>query len=78
MDGVTFGCVLTIAYYFIGAPDVVLGPIANLIAASLVLLLRKRRLTACVIGALPIGLIVGGYLWLFFLPPDIFVAVPPW
>jgi hypothetical protein len=27
---------------------------------------------------LPIGLIVGGYLWLFFPPPEIFSTVPAW
>lgn len=44
IGGVTIGCFLTNAYYFIGAPDVILGPIANLIAACFVLFLRKRRL----------------------------------
>jgi small-conductance mechanosensitive channel len=78
IGGVTLGCFLTNAYYFIGAPDVILGPIANLIAACLVLSLRKRRLLACVIGALPIGLIVGGYLWLFFPPPEVFGTLPAW
>ena len=78
IGGVTLGCFLTNAYYFIGAPDVILGPIANLIAACLVLSLRKRRLLACVIGALPIGLIVGGYLWLFFSPPEVFGTLPVW
>jgi len=78
VGGVTVGCMLTNAYYFIGAPDVVLGPMANLIAASLVLLLRKRRLLACIVGALPIGVIVGGYLWMFFPPPDVFGALPAW
>ncbi len=78
VGGVTIGCFLTNAYYFIGAPDVVLGTIANFIAASLVLFLRKRRLLACIVGALPIGLIVGGYLWLFFPPPEVFGAVPAW
>jgi uncharacterized membrane protein len=78
IGGVTLGCFLTNAYYFIGAPDVILGPIANLIAACLVLSLRKRRLVACIIGALPIGLIVGGYLWLFFPPPEVFGTLPAW
>jgi uncharacterized membrane protein len=78
IGGVTLGCFLTNAYYFIGAPDVILGPIANLIAACLVLLLRKHRLLACVIGALPIGLIVGSYLWLFFPPPEVFGTLPAW
>ena len=78
IGGVTIGCFLTNAYYFIGAPDVILGPIANLIAACVVLFLRKRRLLACVIGALPIGFIVGGYLWFFFPPPELFGTLPAW
>ena len=78
IGGVTLGCFLTNAYYFIGAPDVILGPIANLIAACLVLFLRKRRLLACVVGALPIGFIVGGYLWLFFPPPEVLGTLPAW
>jgi uncharacterized membrane protein len=78
IGGVTLGCFLTNAYYFIGAPDVILGPIANLIAACLVLFLRKRRLLACVVGALPIGFIVGGYLWLFFPPPEVLGSLPAW
>lgn len=75
--GVTLGCFLTNAYFFVGAPDVILGPVANLIAATIVLLLRKHRLLACITGALPIGLIVGGYLWLFFPPPDV-LGLPVW
>jgi uncharacterized membrane protein len=78
IGGVTIGCFLTNAYYFIGAPDVILGSIANLIAACVVLFLRKRRLLACVIGALPIGFIVGGYLWLFFPPPEVLGSLPAW
>jgi uncharacterized membrane protein len=42
--GVTLGCFITNGYYFLGAPDVILGPIVNLIAACVVLLLRKHRL----------------------------------
>ncbi len=78
IGGVTAGCLLTNAYYFIGVPDVVLGPIANLVAASFVLALRKHRLLACISGALPVGLIVGSYLWLFFPPPDVFGILPAW
>ncbi|MFQ6065429.1 MAG: QueT transporter family protein [Candidatus Bathyarchaeia archaeon] len=78
--GVTVGCFLTNAYYFLGPVDVIFGPIANLIAASLILLLRKRQLLACVIGALPVGLIVGGYLWIFpFIPiPTVLQFLPAW
>ena len=81
VGGVTLGCMLANAYYFLGAPDVILGPIANLVAAGLVLFLRKRRLVACVTGALPIGVIVGSYLWLFFpflSPPEILSFLPAW
>jgi uncharacterized membrane protein len=81
VGGVTIGCFLTNAYYFLGAPDIILGPIANLIAASLILRLRKRRLTACVVGALPIGVIVGSYLWFFFpflSPPEVLSVLPAW
>jgi uncharacterized membrane protein len=77
VGGVTIGCFVTNAYYFISPTDVILGPVANFIAAMLILYLRRRRLLACVVGALPIGFIVGGYLWLFFPPPDLFSA-PAW
>jgi uncharacterized membrane protein len=76
--GVTFGCFLTNAYYFLGPQDVVFGPIANLIAASVILLLRRHRFLACVAGALPIGLVVGAYLPIFFRPPEVLSALPVW
>ena len=78
--GVTVGGVLTNVYAFIDPVDVVLGPIANLIAASLVLLLRRRQLPACIVAAFPIGVIVGGgYLWWFFDSPDILgLSLPTW
>jgi len=78
--GVTAGCLLTNAYAFIDPVDVVLGPMANLAAAALVLLLRKRQLLACTLAAFPIGVVIGGgYLWWFFVPPDIFgLSSPAW
>jgi uncharacterized membrane protein len=79
VGGVTFGCLITNAYYFLGAQDVIFGPIANLVAASVVLLLRKQRFFACVVGALPVGVGVGAYLSIFFpflTPPEIFSAMP--
>jgi uncharacterized membrane protein len=77
--GVTIGCFIANAFFMIGIIDVAFGPIANLIAATTILLLRKRPFLACVIGSLPIGLIVGGYLWLFFPPPSIFgLTLPVW
>ncbi|MFQ6094712.1 MAG: QueT transporter family protein [Candidatus Bathyarchaeia archaeon] len=76
--GVTIGAFLVNAYYFLGMVDVILGPIANFIAATLIFLLRRRQLLGCIIGALPIGLIVGGYLWTYpFLPPPAFAEFLP-
>ena len=77
--GVTVGCFLGNAYFWLGPQDVVLGTIANLIAATIIFMLRKRQFLACVLGSLPIGIIVGGYLWIFFPPPDIFgLQLPTW
>jgi uncharacterized membrane protein len=78
IGGVTIGCFVTNALSFVSPTDVVFGPLANFVAACLILFLRKRRLLACIVGSLPIGLIVGGYLWLFFPPPEIFSTVPAW
>jgi uncharacterized membrane protein len=74
--GVTTGCFLTNAYYFLGPVDLVLGPVANLVAATVVFTLRRHRLLACVAGALPIGVIVGSYLPFFFPPPEILGSFP--
>lgn len=77
--GVTVGCFLGNAYYWLGPQDVVLGTIANLIAATIIFVLRKRQFLACVLGSFPIGIIVGSYLWIFFPPPDIFgLQLPMW
>lgn len=85
--GVTIGCFVGNIFYLpslygvfgsLALVDAIVGPIVNFIAASLVLLCRKRRLTACVIGALTVGIIVGGYLWLMFLPPEILGFLPMW
>ncbi|PVX26894.1 MAG: hypothetical protein CW691_00045 [Candidatus Bathyarchaeum sp.] len=77
--GVTVGCFLGNAYFWMGPQDVILGTIANLIAATIIFMLRKRPFMACVVGSLPIGVIVGGYLWMFFPPPEIFgLQLPIW
>jgi uncharacterized membrane protein len=78
VGGVTFGCLVTNATYGLGAQDVIFGSIANLIAATVVLLLRKHRFLACVAGSLPIGLVVGAYLSIFYglTPPLILNALP--
>ena len=66
-------------YLWLGPQDVVLGAIANLVAATIIFLLRRHKFLACVVGSLPIGIIVGGYLWIFFPPPEIFgLNLPIW
>ena len=77
--GVTAGCFIGNAYFWLGPQDVILGTIANLIAATIIFMLRKRQFLGCVVGSLPIGVIVGSYLWIFFPPPDIFgLQLPIW
>ena len=79
IGGVTVGCFLANAYFWLGPQDVVLGPIANLVAATIIFLLRRHDFLACVVGSLPIGIIVGSYLWMFFPPPEIFgLNMPIW
>jgi hypothetical protein len=68
-------------YVALGPQDVILGAIANLIAATIIFAFRKRQFLACVLGSLPIGIIVGSYLWIIFefQPPDIFgLKLPMW
>lgn len=77
--GVSLGCFVGNAYYWMGTLDVTLGPIANFLAASVIIILRRRPFIACLAGSLIIGLIVGGYLWTFFPPPEVFgLALPEW
>jgi len=78
VGGVTVGCLLGNAYFWLGPIDVFVGPVANFIAAASILLLRKNRPLACIVGALPIGVIVGGYLWLFFPSPEVLSFLPVW
>ena len=72
--GVTLGCVVgnatTSAFLPNGIYDVSLGPIANLIAAYLIYVLRNRRLIGCVIGSIVVGVSVGSYIWMIFGPPS--------
>jgi hypothetical protein len=78
--GVTAGCFVGNSVVWLGTEDVVFGTIANLIAATIVFLLRKRQLLACTAGSFPIGIIVGSYLWLFFeFQIDVFgLQIPSW
>lgn len=83
--GVTVGCSVgnivggVIAFGMVNPYDVILGSIANLTAASIIFHFRKRRLISCILGSIIIGIIVGGYLWLYVPSPDIFgLALPAW
>ena len=78
--GVSLGAFIGNAYFvsFTGPVDVVFGAVANLVAAALVFRMRGRLLPACAAGSLVVGIIVGGYLWIYFPPPDLGVALPVW
>ena len=55
-------------FEFIGGEivEVPSNPYSSEIAATIIFMLRNRQFLACVLGSLPIGIIVGGYLWTFF------------
>ena len=77
--GVSLGALIGNAYYWLGPLDVVLGPVANLLSASLILILRRRLFIACFAGSIAVGVIVGSYLWVYFPPPELgFVKLPLW
>lgn len=77
--GVSLGAFVGNAYFFLGPMDVVFGAIANLVAATIIFKLRRRLLPACTAGSIAIGTIVGGYLWIYFPPPDIMgLNLPVW
>ncbi|RJS85259.1 QueT transporter family protein [Candidatus Bathyarchaeota archaeon] len=86
--GVSLGCLFGNAYFSsslqFGFLDILLGPVANFVAATLIFRFRRSVLLGCVAGSLAIGLIVGSYLWLLFPPPNTMFGVnlpvwwPPW
>jgi uncharacterized membrane protein len=79
--GVSLGAFIGNAYFmhFTGPIDVVFGAVANLIAGAVIFQLRRRLLPGCVAGSFTIGVIVGGYLWIYFPPPDIMgLNLPVW
>ena len=78
--GVSMGAFLGNAYYisFTGPIDVIFGTIANLIASTLIFKYRKKLLLACILGAVTVGVVVGGYLWIYF-PDIVFMGITiPW
>lgn len=77
--GVSLGCFAGNAYFMLGAIDIVGGAAANLVAAYLIFYLRRRLFPACIVGSIAVGVIVGGYLWIYFPPPSIMgLNMPVW
>jgi len=77
--GVALGAFVGNAYWFLSPIDVVLGALANLAASYVVYRYRERLVAASAAASLIIGVVVGGYLWLFFPPPSIFgLQLPVW
>ena len=83
--GVTLGCFIgnliggMMAFGYLNPTDIILGSIANLIAAYMIFRLKDHRLIGCILGSIIIGVIVGGYLWLFVPAPEIGLAyLPAW
>jgi len=67
------------AFGAVNPVDVIFGSIANLIATYVVFKLRRHKLLGCVLGSIIIGLIVGGYLWLFVPAPTLGgLSLPDW
>jgi len=77
--GVTLGALISNTFVYLGTIDIFFGAIANLIAATIIFKLRKTLILGCIAGSITIGIIVGGYLWIFFPPPDIMgLNLPIW
>ena len=79
--GVSLGAFIGNAYFmsFTGPIDVIFGALANVIAATIIFRLRERLIVACLAGSVAIGAIVGGYLWIYFPPPEIMgLNLPVW
>ncbi len=77
--GVALGALVANTYWFLSPIDVVLGAVANLVAGYVIYRYKDKLVPASLIASLVIGLIVGGYLWLFFPPPSILgLQLPAW
>ena len=77
--GVTLGALIANTYWFMSPIDVVFGALANLIAAYIIHKYREKLLPASAVASLVIGVLVGGYLWMFFPPPSIIgLQIPAW
>ncbi len=78
--GGALGAFIGNAYFmqFTGPIDVVFGTLANLAAGYLIFKLRGAFLTACLAGSVTVGVVVGGYLWIYFPPPSVGIGMPVW
>ena len=72
--GGALGAFIGNAYFmqFTGPIDVIFGAIANLAAGYLIFRL------ACLAGSVTVGVVVGGYLWIYFPPPSVGIGMPVW
>ncbi|MGW8179362.1 MAG: QueT transporter family protein [bacterium] len=77
--GVALGALVANTYWFLSPIDVILGALANLIAGYIIYRYREKLVPASLAASTAIGVIVGGYLWLFFPPPSILgIQLPAW
>jgi uncharacterized membrane protein len=77
--GVALGALVANTYWFLSPIDVVFGAVANLVAGYIMYRFKDRLVPASVAASLVIGVVVGGYLWLFFPPPSILgLQLPAW
>ncbi|RLF14632.1 MAG: hypothetical protein DRJ66_05700 [Thermoprotei archaeon] len=75
--GVCLGCVVAnlFAPYGPNILDITLGSLANLIASYTAFRLRRRATLGCIVAAVIVGLIVGGYLWIITnVPPYVTIT----
>ena len=52
MVGVTLGCFVGNIYFFLGLQDIILGPVANLIASTIIFRMRRKPLLGSILGSL--------------------------
>jgi uncharacterized membrane protein len=77
--GVALGALVANTYWFLSPIDVVLGALANLIAGYIIFRYKEKLIPASLAASISIGVVVGGYLWLFFPPPSILgIQLPAW
>jgi len=77
--GVTLGAFVANAYWFMSPIDVVFGALANLVAGYIIYRYKDKLVPASVVASVVIGIMVGGYLWMFFPPPSILgLQLPAW